>query len=278
MATIVHFDISANDTGRAKTFYEKLFNWQIEKLPGPMNYYLVKTSDMQGNQGLGGGMSAREAGRSNGIINYIGVTSIDTTLKQVIDLGGTILQPAQMIPGYGRLALCTDTEDNIFGVFEDAVKTTAKHEITEINWPEKSFIIKRAKLSFDKLSDFFKDNYGAMYSSLSQAGIEPKEMPCAFYYSVDEVKKETDFAAAIPVPPNTPHIPGFEKITIPASKLVTTTHIGPYETMTATYAALEGYMDAKHLKRGLIIEEYFSDPEIEKDPTNWKTNIYFQLK
>lgn len=278
MPTVVHFDISANDTDRAKVFYQKLFNWQIEKLPGPMNYYMVKTNDLQENQGVRGGISEREAGRNNGIINYIGVSSIDAVLKLVIDLGGKVVQPGHIIPGYGQIALCADTEDNIFGIFEEVGKTRAKHDIKEINWPEKAFLIKRATLSFDKLSDFLKDNYAGMYSSLSPAGIGSKEMPCAIYYSVDEIKKETDCAAAIPVLSNMPQIPGFEKFIFPASRLVTTTHIGPYETMATTYAALEGYIDAKHHKRGLIIEEYCSDPEIEKDPTNWKTNIYFQLK
>jgi hypothetical protein len=54
-----------------------------------------------------------------GILNYIGVASVDETLKKLVELGGKILQPAQEVPGYGLLALCTDTEDNIFGVFEE---------------------------------------------------------------------------------------------------------------------------------------------------------------
>ena len=40
MATIIHFDVSADNPMRAKGFYEKLFDWKFELLPGPMNYYL----------------------------------------------------------------------------------------------------------------------------------------------------------------------------------------------------------------------------------------------
>ena len=152
-----------------------------------------------------------------------------------------------------------------------------RHEIGEIKWPDKTFIIKRTRLSFDQLPDFFKRSYGELYSSLGKAGIQTNGMPCAFYYSIDEIKKETDFAVAVPVPDGTPDIPGFEKFILPSSNLVTTTHIGSYETMGPAYAALEGYVDGKHLKKGLMIEEYFSDPEVEKDPTTWKTNIYFQI-
>ncbi len=118
MATLVHFDISADDAERAKAFYEKLFDSKIEKLPGPMNYYLVGTNDLKGNPGIGGGLAKREAGRGSGIVNYMGVASIDVTLKQVIELGGKILQPVQPVPCYGLLSVCADTENNIFGVFE----------------------------------------------------------------------------------------------------------------------------------------------------------------
>lgn len=117
MATIVHFNIGASNPERAKTFYENLFNWKIEKLP--MDYYMISTTDLQGRPGIGGGFSKQGPGDQPGIVNYIGVTSIDTVLKQVTALGGTVLQHKQEIPGYGWLALCTDTENNVFGVFEE---------------------------------------------------------------------------------------------------------------------------------------------------------------
>lgn len=119
MATLVHFDISVDNAERAKTFYEKLFGWKVEKIPGPMDYYMVGTNDLQDKPGIGGGMSKREAGASAGIINYMGVASIDATLKQVVELGGKIIQPTLPVPGYGLLAVCEDTEKNVFGVFEE---------------------------------------------------------------------------------------------------------------------------------------------------------------
>ena len=44
MASIIHFDISAEDVLRAKSFYENLFGWKIEKFPnGLAEYYLIET-------------------------------------------------------------------------------------------------------------------------------------------------------------------------------------------------------------------------------------------
>lgn len=158
------------------------------------------------------------------------------------------------------------------------METATKQVVREITWPEKTFIIRRTTMPFDKLSDFFKESYGAIYGALAGKGIHPAEMPCAFYYSINEIKKETELAAAVPVKADTPEIQGFEKVTFPPSKLITTTHIGSYENMGMSYAAMERYMAESKLHKGLVIEEYFSDPEIEKDASKWKTNIYFMVQ
>lgn len=121
MATIVHFDIAADDPKRAKAFYERLFGWNILQLPGPMDYFMVNTTDLRNEPGIGGGISHRAEGRPAGVINYIGVISIDKTLKQVIEAGGSIIKGKQDVPGYGQLAVCTDTEGNVFGVFQEKV-------------------------------------------------------------------------------------------------------------------------------------------------------------
>jgi len=158
------------------------------------------------------------------------------------------------------------------------METATKQVVREITWPEKTFIIRRTTMPFDKLSDFFKESYGIIYGALAGKGIQPAEMPCAFYYSINEIKKETELAAAVPVSADTPEIPGCEKVTFPPSKLITTTYIGPYEGMGIPYGAMEKYLAENKLRKGLVIEEYFSDPEVEKDTSKWKTNIYFMVE
>lgn len=118
MATIVHFDISVDDTERARAFYQQLFGWKIEKF-GPMDYYMIQTSDLEGKPGLGGGMAKREAGSHAGVTNFIGVASMNKTLEQIAQLGGKVLSQPQPVPGYGTMALCMDTENNVFGIFEE---------------------------------------------------------------------------------------------------------------------------------------------------------------
>lgn len=123
MPTITHFDIPAGNQERAKTFYEKLFDWKIQLLPGPEPYYLIETKALNGDTGTGGGISKRENVSQTGINNFIGVSSIDESIKKVIELGGKVIQDKQTLPGWGYLALCTDTENNTFGLFEETVQT-----------------------------------------------------------------------------------------------------------------------------------------------------------
>lgn len=158
------------------------------------------------------------------------------------------------------------------------METTVKYEIEEIVWPQKKFIIKRAKVSFDKLSTFLAETYKDIYMAAETAGRGTNEPPCAIYYSVDETRKETDVAAAVPVKTGGNEIEGFDELMIPESKALLLTYYGSYENMSPAYQALDKYATDHHLHTQLMLEEYFSDPSVEKDPNKWKTNIYFLVK
>ena len=89
MSTIVHFDVPADNVERAKKFYSTLLGWKFESFP-EMQYNLITTTNLEGNFGVGGGMGKR-MDPSQRIVNYFGVKSIDTAIKQVKSLGGTLL-------------------------------------------------------------------------------------------------------------------------------------------------------------------------------------------
>ena len=130
MPTIVHFEIPANDIERAKKFYNDLFGWKIEKWPGtddsqltsaatgqPMEYWLITTTDDKGNKALGGGMMKRQMPEHK-VTNYIGVKSVDEYKSKVEKLGGKVLAHKHTVPGMGYFALCLDTENNPFAIWE----------------------------------------------------------------------------------------------------------------------------------------------------------------
>lgn len=121
MPTIVHFDIPADDPERAKSFYARLFGWKFEKPVETMEYYLVETEDLEGKSGVGGGLGKRGTADQR-MVNYIGVSSMNEYLLKVEEFGGKVLMPKTAVPGWGYLALCMDTENNTFGLWEDDEK------------------------------------------------------------------------------------------------------------------------------------------------------------
>jgi hypothetical protein len=72
MASIVWFEIPADDVERAKSFYGALFGWKIEKFPGPMEYWHIDTGGS--DDAPDGGMLKRQ-NPGQGITNYISVES-----------------------------------------------------------------------------------------------------------------------------------------------------------------------------------------------------------
>jgi predicted enzyme related to lactoylglutathione lyase len=52
------------------------------------------------------------------ITDYIGVPSVDEYAAKVEKLGGKIIVPKKAIPGMGFFAICMDTENNAFGIWE----------------------------------------------------------------------------------------------------------------------------------------------------------------
>ncbi|MDM8516585.1 hypothetical protein QUF76_10325 [Desulfobacterales bacterium HSG16] len=114
MPSIVHFEIPTDDIERARKFYTELFAWEIEKYEGPGEYWMIKTG---GEKPVEGGMMQRQH-PDQPITNYVDVSSVDEYSKKIKELDGKILVPKTPVPAVGFFALCQDTENNIFGLWE----------------------------------------------------------------------------------------------------------------------------------------------------------------
>lgn len=117
MPKINHFEINADDILRAKEFYEKIFNWKIERWEGPLEYWNISAGE-EDEEGINGGMQKRE-NKDDGIFNYVGVESVEKTLKKIKENGGEILKPKSPIPSVGYYAVFKDTEGNQLGIMEE---------------------------------------------------------------------------------------------------------------------------------------------------------------
>jgi predicted enzyme related to lactoylglutathione lyase len=123
--TIVHFEIPADDVERARKFYTTLFGWKIEKIEvkkdgDKMNYWMISTSSKENRNekpSLDGGLIKRQHPQQPNL-NYVSVSSIDEYSNKVNELGGKIVLPKTEITDYGFFAVCIDTENNAFALWE----------------------------------------------------------------------------------------------------------------------------------------------------------------
>jgi predicted enzyme related to lactoylglutathione lyase len=110
---IVHFEVPANDTGRALRFYGELFGWSFQSIDGPVEYHMAQVSES-----LGGAIHrADQGGGIPGVFVYFGVEDIQAAARRVRDLGGTAEDPGA-VPQMGWFARCMDTEGNPFGLWQ----------------------------------------------------------------------------------------------------------------------------------------------------------------
>jgi predicted enzyme related to lactoylglutathione lyase len=124
MDKVVHFEIPADDVGRAKEFYGSIFGWQLDDMEG-MDYTIVRTVAVDEQQlpaepgAINGGMMKRAQDTPSPVLT-INVDSVDDALKRVEAGGGTVVRPRQEIPGMGAFAYFKDTEGNTLGLWENA--------------------------------------------------------------------------------------------------------------------------------------------------------------
>ena len=89
---LVHFELPAKDSGRAKQFWSSLFGWKYREFEGPVEY-----SMLDGNE-PGGAIYPAQQGESGPVI-YFGTGDIDKTLARVRELGAVLAGEAE-----GRLS------------------------------------------------------------------------------------------------------------------------------------------------------------------------------
>jgi hypothetical protein len=102
-------EILTSDLAGAKTFYRKLFNWDLEPagMPGT-DYTLVK----YGGEQMGGMMTipAQAQGMPPAWGIYVTVDDVDATARLAAEIGGKLCMGPQDIPGVGRFCVIQDPQ------------------------------------------------------------------------------------------------------------------------------------------------------------------------
>ena len=114
-ASIVWFEIPADNPDRAKAFYSNLFGWKINPFPGGGDYWHIDTG---GADASPDGALKKRKHPQEPVVNYVCVDSVNKFADKIAKLGGKISMAKTAVPQMGHFAVCQDTEGNAFGIWE----------------------------------------------------------------------------------------------------------------------------------------------------------------
>jgi uncharacterized protein len=101
---VIHAEIRSADPDATRQFFSDLFGWKVASEGAFPGYTFIDTG-VQGGTYVA--ISPRQ-GADDEVLFFVGVEDVAATLKEAENLGGTIIQPEQNVPGTS------------FGVFADA--------------------------------------------------------------------------------------------------------------------------------------------------------------
>ncbi len=115
---VQHFAINAEDTDRARKFYEAVFGWQFESW-GPPDFFQIRTG---GEGDIRGALQKRRElvpGKAlHGFECTVAVTDLAGVTKAILKNGGKVVMEKSTIAGVGDLMFFEDTEGNIAGAMQ----------------------------------------------------------------------------------------------------------------------------------------------------------------
>lgn len=117
MSRFVHVEITADDLDRAKKFYADAFGLTGSDSGVPdMDYWLI-ASGAPDEQGIGGAIMPRKY-QTQPAIPCLSVTDIEASVEKVKAAGGTLSGKINDIPGVGKHAYFTDSENNLMSMLQ----------------------------------------------------------------------------------------------------------------------------------------------------------------
>lgn len=119
MNAVGWFDIYVADMDRAVAFYEKVFGVTLEQMGDPTGESQMMSfpSDMTTYGAAGALTKSPHAGPGvGGTIIYFMAEDCAVESDRVAAAGGQIVRPKFSIGEFGFVALCMDTEGNMFGM------------------------------------------------------------------------------------------------------------------------------------------------------------------
>ena len=111
----VHVELNTTDLPKAKAFYSKLFDWQLEDMPMPDGTYtMIRPGD-----GTGGGMMKHPMpGAPSFWLAYVAVDDIGAATAKAKSLGAHVVKDVTEVMGAGWLSIIADPTGAVLGLWK----------------------------------------------------------------------------------------------------------------------------------------------------------------
>jgi len=134
----------------------------------------------------------------------------------------------------------------------------------------------RSVVALDAMTDFFGAAYGQVFERIGREGLTVTGMPFGRYRGMPT--ETVDIEAGVTVAETVPSSGEIVAGTLPATKAVEAVHVGPYDTMVETYAAMQDWIGSEGLEPSdEMWEFYLTGPTEEPDPAKWQTKIIWPI-
>ena len=112
----VHVELATTDVGKAKSFYQSLFDWKLNEMDmgGGMSYTMIDVGE-----GTGGGMMKHPMpGAPSAWLAYVNVDDVAAATAKAKSLGGTVLRDVTEVPNAGSFSIIIDPTGAMLGLWQ----------------------------------------------------------------------------------------------------------------------------------------------------------------
>jgi predicted enzyme related to lactoylglutathione lyase len=115
----VHVELATTDLGKARQFYQNLFDWKLEDTPmdDGETYTMVEVGE--NDYGVGGGMMKTPMpGMPSNWMAYVSVDDVKAATEKAKSLGATVIRDITPVPGMGSFSIISDPTGAVLGLWK----------------------------------------------------------------------------------------------------------------------------------------------------------------
>jgi predicted transcriptional regulator YdeE len=139
---------------------------------------------------------------------------------------------------------------------------------------EQPALVMRTETTVGGIPAFLAAAFGATAAHAETSGLHIVGPPFARYALLSGPDGGFAIEAGFPVSASVDGTESVEAATLPGGAAAVAWHVGPYDTMQPTYAAVHAWIEEHGgVPNGPPWEVYHSDPTTQPDPSEWRTEV-----